>query len=218
MSLRLGVNLTPQAGVAVGLAVLASEQLGDPGAEAATVVLGAVVLFELIGPLLVARDLREWSSAEHENGTAPEEFELPGRVLIAAPVPVELPEWLIDQAARWRASLVVLMPGERDDAHAVKIGELCGSRDVDFEFRSLRNESFTGSVVRSRGQHQADLVVLFAPRPPAGASRLALLPSERIARQLAVPVLTFPLNQPDAEPTGRQRPRRLPWQASGRSE
>lgn len=222
-SLRLGVNLTPQAGVAVGLAVIASERLGDPGAEAATVVLGAVVLFELVGPLLVARDLRGWSSAEDENGDVPEEFELPHRVLVAAPVPVELPEWLIDQAARWRSSLVVLMPGERDEPHAAKIGELCGSRDVDFEFRSLRNESFTGAVVRSRSQHHADLVVLFAPRPPTGASRLVLLPSERIARQLPVPVLTFPLNQPEAgsessDADGLQRPRRLPWQSPGRSE
>ncbi|MDE0133355.1 MAG: cation:proton antiporter [Acidimicrobiaceae bacterium] len=228
-SFRLGVNLTPQAGVAVGLAVLASERLSDVGSdagiEAATVVLGAVVLFELIGPLFVARDLRRWSSEEAENGAVPEEFELPHRVLVAAPVPVELPEWLVDQAARWRSSLVVLMPGERDEPHAVKIGELCGSRDVDFEFRSLRNESFTGAVVRSRSQHHADLVVLFAPRPPTGASRLVLLPSERIARQLPVPVLTFPLNQSDAEAesadpgAGRMsRPRRLPWQNPGRSE
>ncbi|WP_420444024.1 cation:proton antiporter [Candidatus Poriferisodalis sp.] len=215
-SLQLGVNLTPQAGVAVGLAVIASERLGAPGAEAATVVLGAVVLFELVGPLLVARDLRGWSSEEDENGSVPEQFELPARVLVAAPVPVELPEWLIDQAARWRSSLVVLMPGERDEPHAAKIGERCGSRDVDFEFRSLRNESFTGAVVRSRSQHHADLVVLFTPRPPAGASRLVLLPSERIARQLSVPVLTFPLNLPESDEP--PRPRRLPWQSPGRSE
>ncbi|WP_423921740.1 cation:proton antiporter [Candidatus Poriferisodalis sp.] len=215
-SLRLGVNLTPQAGVAVGLAVIASERLGAPGAEAATVVLGAVVLFELVGPLLVARDLRGWSSEEEENGSVPEQFELPARVLVAAPVPVELPEWLIDQAARWRSSLVVLMPGERDEPHAAKIGERCGSRDVDFEFRSLRNESFTGAVVRSRSQHDADLVVLFTPRPPAGASRLVLLPSERIARQMSVPVLTFPLNLPESDEP--PRPRRLPWQSPGRSE
>ncbi len=209
-SLRLGVNLTPQAGVAVGLAVIASERLGAPGAEAATVVLGAVVLFELVGPLLVARDLRGWSSEEEENGSAPEQFELPARVLVASPVPVELPEWLIDQAARWRSSLVVLMPGERDEPHAAKIGERCSSRDVDFEFRSLRNESFAGAVVRSRSQHQADLVVLFAPRPSTGASRLVLLPAERIARQLSVPVLAFPLNLPEGDES--PRPRRLPWQ------
>ena len=209
-SLRLGVNLTPQAGVAVGLAVIASERLGAPGAEAATVVLGAVVLFELVGPLLVARDLRGWSSQEEESGTAPEQFELPARVLIAAPVQVDLPEWLIDQAARWRSSLVVLMPGERDEPNAAKIGERCGSRDVDLEFRSLRNESFAGAVVRSCSQHQADLVVLFAPRPSTGASRLVLLPAERIARQLSVPVLAFPLNLPDADES--PRPRRLPWQ------
>ncbi|WP_419944479.1 cation:proton antiporter [Candidatus Poriferisodalis sp.] len=219
-SFWLGVNLTPQAGVAVGLAVLASERLSDVGSdagvEAATVVLGAVVLFELIGPLLVARDLRSWSSEEGSDAAAHEEFELPARVLVAAPVPVDLPEWLIDQTARWRSSLVVLMPGERDEPHAAKIGERCGSRDVDFEFRSLRSESFTAAVVRSRGQHQADLVVLFAPRPPGGASRLVLLPSERIARQLPVPVLTFPLSPTESDQL--PRPRRLPWQSPGRGE
>ena len=111
------------------------------------------------------------------------------------------------------------MPGERDEPHAAKIGELCGSRDVDFEFRSLRNESFTGAVVRSRSQHHADLVVLFSQRPPTGASRLVLLPSERIARQLPVPVLNFPLNADvvdDADEVPRQR--RLPWQGTGRGE
>ena len=81
---------------------------------------------------------------------------------------------------------------------------------MDFEFRSLRNESFAGAVVRSRSQHQADLVVLFAPRPSTGASRLVLLPAERIARQLSVPVLAFPLNLPEGDES--PRPRRLPWQ------
>ncbi|MEM8903255.1 MAG: cation:proton antiporter, partial [Actinomycetota bacterium] len=47
---RLGIDSVPQAGVAVGLAVLAGEQLDGPGTEAATIVLGSVVVFELIGP------------------------------------------------------------------------------------------------------------------------------------------------------------------------
>lgn len=54
--LRLGVDLLPQGGVAVALAVLASESLLT-ATDATTIVLGSVVLFELAGPVLVARHL-----------------------------------------------------------------------------------------------------------------------------------------------------------------
>ena len=60
------------------------------------------------------------------------------------------------------------------------------------------------------GQHMtgADIVVLFGQRPLGPSSRLALMPSERIARQLSVPVLTFPIPEvgppdPDPGPTRR---------------
>lgn len=211
MSLRLGVNLTPQAGVAVGLAVLASESVPVSGAEAATVVLGSVVLFELFGPLLVARDLRGWSSGSEEGEEPhPSKVELPENVLIAAPVPIDVPEWLIDVAARWRSQLHVLMPGEVEDEHASRIQERCAAKDVDFVFTPLRSESFTGAVVRERAKSRADLVVLFAPRPMGSTSRLVLFPAERITRQLPVPVLTFPMNTagpPEPEAVSR----RWPW-------
>lgn len=213
MGLRLGVNLTPQAGVAVGLAVLASESVPGAGVEAATVVLGAVVLFELVGPLLVARDLRGWaSSTEEAEEPDPSRVELPERVLIASPVPVEVPEWLIDVAARWRSQLHVLMPGEPDDEEAAKLQERCGVKDVDFVFTSLRSESFTGAVVRHRSATRADLVVLFAPRPMGSTSRLVLFPAERITRQLPVPVLTFPMNT-EGPPEPEAVTRRWPWLA-----
>jgi hypothetical protein len=206
------VNLTPQAGVAVGLAVLASEVLGDSGAEAATVVLGSVVLFELIGPLLVAKDLQ---GSDEESVTGPvdaTQVELPARVLIASSMPVTVPEWLIDLAARWRSRLVVYQPGEADSEHVAQLLSRCASRDVDVEFRSLRNESFTGAVVRTRAEVQADMVVLFAGRPQGATSRLVLFPSERIARELSVPVLTFPITT-EGPPEPQLRIRRWPWQS-----
>jgi Kef-type K+ transport system membrane component KefB len=47
----LGVSLLPQAGAAVGLAVLASDSLPVSGQPILAAVLGAVVVFELIGPV-----------------------------------------------------------------------------------------------------------------------------------------------------------------------
>ncbi len=211
MSFNLGVNLTPQAGVAVGLAVLASESVPGAGVEAATVVLGAVVLFELVGPLLVARDLRGWASKSDESEQAdPSKVSIPERLLVAAPAQVDVPEWLIDLAERWRSHLYVLMPGDDDDPMIVRLHDRCGSKDVDFEFMSLRSESFTGEVVRRQRSTEADLVVLFAPRPQGATSRLVLYPAERIGRQLSVPVLTFPVNM-EGPPEPEQVTRRWPW-------
>ncbi|HCB34100.1 MAG TPA: hypothetical protein DEP66_04965 [Acidimicrobiaceae bacterium] len=208
LSLRLGVNLTPQAGVAVGLAVLATERLGDHGAEAATVVLGSVVLFELIGPLLVAKDFRSWATSVEEDGDAPAGLAVPSRVLLAAPRSVEVPEWVVDQVAHWHAALVVLLPWDDDSDETLALAALCAGKGVEFRFEPLKNESFVGSVVRARLAHEADYVMLFSDRFGRPASRLALLPAERVLRQMPVPVAVFPIEPSEPDP----RPRRFPWQ------
>lgn len=211
-SFWLGVSLTPQAGVAVGLAVLASEVLPEAGGEAATVVLGAVVLFELVGPLLVAQDLRTVAHADvsDDEVPVPTPTELPARVLVASPTLVDIPEWIVGMCGRWRATLVTLMPAESDSAEVEALHELCAQSDVDYEHLPLRSESFTGAVVRTRSRLEADFVILFAPRPAGGSSRLVLFPAERISRQLDVPVLTFPLPETDGEHL--ESSRRWPWQ------
>ncbi len=213
LSLRLGVNLTPQAGVAVGLAVLASERLGDDGATAATVVLGSVVLFELVGPFLVARDFAAWrTSDDGDEAKLPDSFGVPSKVLLAAPVPVDVPDWLLGDLSRWRAKLVVLLPHEDDDEAIVNLRKRCVGHDVEFEHSPLRNESFVGATVRARAQAEAEMVVLFSPRPRATASRLVLLPAERIARQMRVPVSIFPLDEKPSTEAASPRRRLLPWQ------
>lgn len=48
---RLGMALLPQAGISVGLGLLASQQLPELAPLILPVVLGSTVLFELIGPV-----------------------------------------------------------------------------------------------------------------------------------------------------------------------
>ncbi|MGZ0215167.1 MAG: hypothetical protein ACKVKP_03810, partial [Acidimicrobiales bacterium] len=170
------------------------ETLGSEGSEIATVVLGSVVLFELIGPLLVARDLK--SMATGEDDAAPLDHTnvpVPAKVLLASPIPIDIPEWVIDLMARWRSSIVIFMPGSEDDDRVARVVRLCDSKDVEHEIKFLETESFTGAVARAQAEEHADMVILFSSRPMGQTSRLVLFPVERISRQLSVPVLSFPI-------------------------
>lgn len=53
----IGLALTPQAGVAMGMALLAGERFPEYGATLMAVVVGSTVIFEAIGPCLVRRTL-----------------------------------------------------------------------------------------------------------------------------------------------------------------
>lgn len=57
VSSGLGLAMTPQAGVAIGMALLASERFPEQAALVMTVVVTSTVLFEIIGPWLVRRVL-----------------------------------------------------------------------------------------------------------------------------------------------------------------
>lgn len=48
----LGITLLPQAGVALGMAIKAKDGLGTEGAIVAQITLFAVLIYELIGPML----------------------------------------------------------------------------------------------------------------------------------------------------------------------
>jgi len=210
-SLRLGVDLTPQAGVAVGLAVLASESLPEQGAEAATVILGAVVLFELFGPLLVVKNLGAHKRIEEDAAGGEQVLasvdHVPEVILVASPTPMDIPEWIITSAGRWRARIVMLQPGFDDDDHVERVVRLTGEVSIEFDFERLDSESFTGGVVRAHAATNADLVVVFSARATGPSSRLSLTSAERIARQLPCPVLIFPIHaaegEADRSPTAR---------------
>ncbi|QFU02843.1 Sodium/hydrogen exchanger family protein [Halomonas sp. THAF5a] len=54
---NIGLALTPQAGVAMGMALLAAEQFPAHGTLLLSAVVGSTVVFEILGPLLVRRVL-----------------------------------------------------------------------------------------------------------------------------------------------------------------
>lgn len=212
--LRLGVDSVPQAGVAVGLAVLAGEQLEGPGTEAATIVLGSVVVFELIGPLLVARGLARGPRAVDEHTEVVDPLaSTPEVVLVASQRPVRVPDWLLDECDRWGSSLVAMFTTD-DDVSEQDLRLRAAAADVEIDVRRwVPGESFTGSVIRLQEETGAGLIVL-AARPPStvgSGSRLVLMPHERIARQAAVPVVLLPLPVVDDggadEPTPARRSR-----------
>jgi len=53
----IGMALTPQAGVAIGLSLLAEQKLPLQDGVISTLILGSIIFFELIGPVLVDRAL-----------------------------------------------------------------------------------------------------------------------------------------------------------------
>ena len=65
----LGLTLIPQAGVAIGLSLIASREIPDPhGAMIRTVILGATIVYELVGPLLAKFALTKTGCIEvHKN-------------------------------------------------------------------------------------------------------------------------------------------------------
>lgn len=50
--LLMGLALTPQAGVAIGMALLAADRFPDHGAQIIAITIATTIVFELIGPLL----------------------------------------------------------------------------------------------------------------------------------------------------------------------
>lgn len=57
--------LTPQAGVAMGMALLAGERFPEFSATLMAVVVGSTVFFEAIGPWLVRRTLKQNQATEN---------------------------------------------------------------------------------------------------------------------------------------------------------
>jgi Kef-type K+ transport system membrane component KefB len=54
----IGLALTPQAGVAIGMALLAAERFPELRDTILPVVVASTIIFELLGPVLVRRVLR----------------------------------------------------------------------------------------------------------------------------------------------------------------
>lgn len=70
-ALRLGTDLLPQAGSAVALVVILTEEIPAEGAQIAAVVLGAIVIFESIAPIFTARNLKRHAVPSAEVSAVP---------------------------------------------------------------------------------------------------------------------------------------------------
>ena len=195
---RLGIDLVPQAGVAVGLAVLAAERLPGPGNDMATVVLGSVVIFELVGPIVVGRGLvkmkQEAREKDRERRVHYQEV-LPSRVLVAGPNSVSAPAWIYDWCERFNAELAVLSSGKNEDDQVALMRNTARSRSIPFRWIEFKGESFVGETVRAAENLGADLVAVVTPlKDLKERSRLLLHPHERIARGLSCPVMFLPFD------------------------
>ena len=59
--LLMGLALTPQAGVAIGMALVAADRFPEYGAEIIAVTIASTIVFELVGPLLAQYSLARGS-------------------------------------------------------------------------------------------------------------------------------------------------------------
>lgn len=207
LRLRFGTSLVPQAGVAVGLAVLAAEQLPEVGGDLAAIVLGSVVVFELIGPLLLSRNLKDDSDEQLVlEDNAQQLDRAPSVVLVASDSEIAVPDWLLTLCARSGAELVALAPCPADDSSVATLRQRAADELIDFRWLGYGGESFAAAVTRASFDAGAELVVV-QTSASRDASRLALLPYERIARQVPCPVLVAP-SPPRAEVSSGRRNRR----------
>ena len=62
----LGITLLPQAGVAIGMAQVAQNALGEYGPQIMTVVLSATLFYEIVGPILTKWSLKKAGEIEEE--------------------------------------------------------------------------------------------------------------------------------------------------------
>jgi Kef-type K+ transport system membrane component KefB len=64
---NIGLGLTPQAGITVGLSILAEQKIPEAQGIITGIVLTGVVFFQVIGPILVAKALKNTGEATNNN-------------------------------------------------------------------------------------------------------------------------------------------------------
>jgi Kef-type K+ transport system membrane component KefB len=175
----LGVSLLPQAGAAVGLAILARDSLPVSGQTILTTVLGAVVVFELVGPLGVhwsakyvgeARDVPDGHPLTLDEAIQRLE-DRKARVVVAAGSStssrtLEVPRTL---ASRLEADLVVI--------------RVAKSKGVDGAL-PLLDEQHVGQFLDLVKSHRPDILFVSLP----GEMRRLLGPRDALSERVECPV------------------------------
>lgn len=184
-----GAGLMPFAGMAIGLAAFTVDQaqvagLEELGGVVSAAVLGAVVVFELAGPITVGWALNRSGDAGRANGDGqPSERQHLVRHVLVPLSSVEMARrkapQVVDLAASTTASLtglVVAEPGHGDDESVLAplrvVARLAAERGVDFQQVVRESEDVVDTIVDEARLVGADLVMMGAPLSSRDSARI----------------------------------------------
>lgn len=216
--LRIGGSLLPHAGMAIALAALVVEQAPDLGGTVSGVVLGSIVVFELAGPLVARRAIRSSGEAGKDSGGSGAIEPIPevlshrsfDRVLVpVGSVDIILPRlpFLLDLVGTMRAELIAVhisRPGQLPDGQEPEVLRMveavAAERNISVHKVHKVSEAVAQSLVAAVRDHQAELVVMGEPARTSllEPSRWGLI-SQRVVRDVDVPVLVYPVDPSDPE-------------------
>jgi len=212
-SVPSGLAMLPHAGMAIALVAFVFEQSTRLGEAVGGVVLGSIVLFEIGGPLLTRRALRQ-AGEQGQRAPLGEEGVLPDmetthqirRVLVpVGNLSVALPRlpFLLDLVANIGAELVALhvsQPGsgarEDDEPRVLRlVRQVAEERKIPCRTVHRISEEVAAVITRTAAEEQVDLVVMGEPMRTSflQPARWGLV-SQRVVRSLDVPVLVYPVD------------------------
>lgn len=215
---RVGLSLLPHAGMAIALAALVVEQAPDFGGTVSGVVLGSIVVFELGGPLLARRSIRDSGEAGKGAGDSGAMEAIPevlahrsfNRVLVpVGSIAVVVPRlpFILDLVGTMRAELIavhVSRPGSlpRDEEPRVLglVEAVAEERNIVVHKVHKISEAVAQSLVAAVRDHDAQLVIMGEPARTSllEPSRWGLI-SQRVIRDVDVPVLVYPVDPSNPE-------------------
>ncbi|MGI9015514.1 MAG: cation:proton antiporter [Euzebya sp.] len=215
---RIGMALLPHAGMAIALAALVVEQAPDFGPTVSGVVLGSIVVFELGGPLLTRRAIRI-SGEAGQAGTQGVALEaIPevlahrsfSRVLVpVGSVDVVVPRlpFILDLVGTMRAELIAVhisRPGQVEEGVEPEVLRLVQAvaeeRNIIVHKVHKVSEAVAQSLVAAARDHKAELVIMGEPARTSllEPSRWGMI-SQRVVRDVDVPVLVYPVDPANPE-------------------
>lgn len=218
LGLRTGVGLLPHAGMAIALVALVVEQAPELGGSVSGVVLGSIVVFELGGPFAIRQALRRAGEKGKDQGgesleVVPEvvgsrEFD---KVLVpVGGVEMVLPRlpFLLDLVGSMRADLIavhVSRPGDAPPDEGLPdvlrlVHRVAAERNINCTCVSKVDEVVSRAIVAVAQDEAVDLIVMGEPARTSllEPARWGLV-SQRVVRDVDVPVLVYPVDPSDPE-------------------
>lgn len=221
----IGGGLMPFAGMAIGLAAFTLEKARAAGVEGlgndvSAIILGAVVIFELAGPLAVGTALDRTGDSGKDRSEEEDEQDSDAPHLVKHMlVPVSSAEMarrkapqVVDLAASTGAVLTalhVITPGssasEDPESSLSYVKQIAASRNVQFEPVVREADSVVDAIVEEATRAAVDLIVLGEPAPRlldrGGGKRIIHEVAARVPPGVRVMVVPTVLDE-----QGRPRP------------